>query len=195
LYDVVQWLGLFIEDGPIVQVKDRDNKPSILRDKDKSVLYSGPLAVMVNESALRRQRYLQQLYRTTAGGDHWKHQHVCKGTVQRNIGLDQGFSLSNTEDLGTVKTHIKKFYRINGGSNTVKGVSSDVVLPDELEFRKLRKKMILMHYPGTRSVSLLNTNWNAGYDLKTIQQLANQRVENDPAFKLINRTQTGSPSK
>jgi carboxyl-terminal processing protease len=49
LYDVVQMVGLFIEDGPIVQVKDRDGKPSVLRDRDKSVLYDGPLAVMVNE--------------------------------------------------------------------------------------------------------------------------------------------------
>ena len=49
LYDVVQMAGLFIEDGPIVQVKDRDDKPSVLKDKDQIVLYDGPLAVMVNE--------------------------------------------------------------------------------------------------------------------------------------------------
>ena len=49
LYDVVQMAGLFIEDGPIVQVKDRENKPTVLKDKDRNVLYTGPLAVMVNE--------------------------------------------------------------------------------------------------------------------------------------------------
>ncbi len=49
LYDVVQMVGFFIDEGPIVQVKDRDGNPNILRDRDKTVLYDGPLAVMVNE--------------------------------------------------------------------------------------------------------------------------------------------------
>ena len=49
LYDVVQMVGLFIDKGPIVQVKDRDGKPNILEDKNREVLYDGPLTVMVNE--------------------------------------------------------------------------------------------------------------------------------------------------
>ena len=63
LYDVVQMAGLFIDEGPIVQVKDRENKPSVLKDKDKNVLYTGPLAVMVNEFSASASEILQPLYR------------------------------------------------------------------------------------------------------------------------------------
>ena len=185
LYDVVQMAGLFIEDGPIVQVKDRENKPSVLKDKDKSVLYSGPLAVMVNEfSASASEIFAAAIQDYGRGVVIGSTSTYGKGTVQRNIGLDQSFT-GAASDLGTVKLTLQKFYRINGGSTQLKGVSSDIVLPDDLEFRKFREKDDPDALPWDEINKSPYTNWNAGYDLKVIQQLANQRVENDPAFKLI----------
>ena len=134
--------GLFIEDGPIVQVKDRDNKPSVLKDKDKTVLYSGPLAVMVNEfSASASEIFAAAIQDYDRGVIIGSTSTYGKGTVQRNIGLDPetGFSMSNS-DLGTVKLTLQKFYRINGGSTQLKGVTSDIVLPDQLEYLKVREK-------------------------------------------------------
>jgi carboxyl-terminal processing protease len=107
-----------------------------------------------------------------------------KGTVQRNIGLDQGFSVSNS-DLGTVKLTLQKFYRINGGSTQLKGVSSDIVLPDQYEYLKVREKDDPDALPWDEISKSPYSNWNAGYDLKTIQQLSNLRLENDKTFKLI----------
>jgi carboxyl-terminal processing protease len=186
LYDVVQMAGLFIEDGPIVQVKDRDNKPSVLKDKDKNVLYSGPLAVMVNElSASASEIFAAAIQDYGRGVIIGSTSTYGKGTVQRNIGLDQGFALSNTEDLGTVKLTLQKFYRINGGSTQLKGVSSDIVLPDQYEYLKIREKDDPDALPWDEINKSPYTNWSAGYDLKTIQQMSNQRVDNDPAFKLI----------
>jgi carboxyl-terminal processing protease len=104
--------------------------------------------------------------------------------VQRNIGLDQSFTGSNS-DLGTIKLTLQKFYRINGGSTQLRGVSSDIVLPDQLEYLKVREKDDPDALPWDDINKSPYTNWNAGYDLKTIQQIANQRVSNDPAFKLI----------
>jgi carboxyl-terminal processing protease len=185
LYDVVQMAGLFIEDGPIVQVKDRENKPSVLKDKDKSVLYSGPLAVMVNEfSASASEIFAAAIQDYGRGVIIGSTTTYGKGTVQRNIGLDQGFSLSNS-DLGTVKLTLQKFYRINGGSTQLRGVSSDIVLPDQLEYLKVREKDDPDALPWDEINKSPYSNWNAGYDLKTIQQLSNQRLENDQAFKLI----------
>ncbi|MBL7744310.1 MAG: carboxy terminal-processing peptidase [Chitinophagaceae bacterium] len=185
LYDVVQMAGLFIEDGPIVQVKDRENKPSILKDKDKSVLYSGPLAVMVNEfSASASEIFAAAIQDYGRGVVIGSTSTYGKGTVQRNIGLDQSFTGSNS-DLGTVKLTLQKFYRINGGSTQLRGVSSDIVLPDQLEYLKVREKDDEDALPWDEINKSPYSNWNPGYDLKTIQQLANQRVENDPAFKLI----------
>jgi carboxyl-terminal processing protease len=187
LYDVVQMAGLFIDEGPIVQVKDRDNKPSILKDKDKSVLYSGPLAVMVNEfSASASEIFAAAIQDYGRGVIIGSTSTYGKGTVQRNIGLDpeNGFSMSNA-DLGTVKLTLQKFYRINGGSTQLKGVYSDIVLPDNLEYLKVREKDDEDALPWDEINKATYSNWSAGYDLKTIQQLAGQRLENDPTFKLI----------
>jgi carboxyl-terminal processing protease len=185
LYDVVQMAGLFIEDGPIVQVRDRDNRPSVLKDKDRSVLYSGPLAVMVNEfSASASEIFAAAIQDYGRGVIIGSTSTYGKGTVQRNIGLDQGFSLSNS-DLGTVKLTLQKFYRINGGSTQLKGVNSDIILPDQYEYLKIREKDDPDALPWDEINKSPYSGWNAGYDLKTIQQLSNQRLESDPTFRLI----------
>ncbi|HKB44545.1 MAG TPA: carboxy terminal-processing peptidase, partial [Chitinophagaceae bacterium] len=187
LYDVVQMAGLFIDEGPIVQVKDRDNKASVLKDKDRSVLYSGPLAVMVNEfSASASEIFAAAIQDYNRGVIIGSTSTYGKGTVQRNIGLDPetGFSMSNS-DLGTVKLTLQKFYRINGGSTQLKGVYSDIVLPDNLEYLKVREKDDPDALPWDEISKAPYTNWNAGYDLKTIQQMSNQRLDNTAAFKLI----------
>lgn len=187
LYDVVQMAGLFIDEGPIVQVKDRDNKASVLKDKDKSVLYSGPLAVMVNEfSASASEIFAAAIQDYGRGVIIGSTSTYGKGTVQRNIGLDPetGFSMSNAE-LGTVKLTLQKFYRINGGSTQLKGVSSDIVLPDNYEYLKLREKDDADALPWDEITKAGYNNFNSGYDLKTIQQLARQRIESDSAFKQI----------
>ena len=190
LYDVVQMAGLFIDEGPIVQVKDRDNKPSVLKDKDKSVLYTGPLAVMVNEfSASASEIFAAAIQDYNRGVIIGSTSTYGKGTVQRNIGLDPetGFSMSNS-DLGTVKLTLQKFYRINGGSTQLKGVYSDIVLPDNLENLKVREKDDPDALPWDEINKASYTNWSSGYDLKTIQQLSNQRLENDVTFKTIRET-------
>jgi carboxyl-terminal processing protease len=187
LYDVVQMAGLFIDEGPIVQVKDRDNKASVLKDKDRSVLYTGPLAVMVNEfSASASEIFAAAIQDYNRGVIIGSTSTYGKGTVQRNIGLDPetGFSLSNS-DLGTVKLTLQKFYRINGGSTQLKGVYSDIVLPDNLEDLKVREKDDPDALPWDEINKASYVNWNAGYDLKTIQKLSNQRLDNDATFKLI----------
>ena len=187
LYDVVQMAGLFIEDGPIVQVKAREDKPTVLRDKDKSVLYSGPLAVMVNEfSASASEIFAAAIQDYGRGVVIGSTSTYGKGTVQRNIGLDPetGFSMSNS-DLGTVKLTLQKFYRINGGSTQLRGVTSDIVLPDQLEHLKVREKDNPDALPWDEINKSPYSSWNAGYDLKIIQQLSNRRLENDPSFKLI----------
>ncbi len=186
LYDVVQMAGLFIEEGPIVQVKDRDNRPTMLKDKDKAVLYDGPLAVMVNEfSASASEIFAAAIQDYNRGVIIGSTSTYGKGTVQRNIGLaPDGFSMTNAE-LGSVKLTLQKFYRINGGSTQLKGVFSDIVLPDNLEYLKVREKDDADALPWDEVAKAPYTPWKPGYNLGTIQQLNKLRMETDNTFKLI----------
>lgn len=191
LYDVVQMAGLFIESGPIVQVKDRDRKPSVLNDKDNNkVLYTGPLAVMVNEfSASASEIFAAAIQDYNRGVVIGSTSTYGKGTVQRNIGLDSeaGFSMSNS-DLGTVKLTLQKFYRVNGGSTQLRGVNSDIVLADNLEYLKVREKDNADALPWDEISKASYTSWKPGYTLETIKQLSKLRLEADPTFKLIGET-------
>lgn len=187
LFDVVQMAGLFIDKGPIVQVKDRDGKPSILEDRDRNVLYDGPLAVMVNEfSASASEIFAAAIQDYNRGVVIGSTSTYGKGTVQRNIGLDpsNGFLTANS-DIGTIKLTLQKFYRINGGSTQLKGVSSDIVLPDNYEYLKLREKDDPDALPWDEINKANYAAWNPGYDLKNIKQLSSDRVASNLAFNMI----------
>jgi carboxyl-terminal processing protease len=108
LYDVVQIAGLFIEEGPIVQVKDREGKPMIMRDKDNSVLYDGPLVVMVNQfSASASEIFAAAIQDYRRGIVIGSTSTYGKGTVQRSIGLDpESNFMSSSSDLGIFKINL-----------------------------------------------------------------------------------------
>lgn len=187
LYDVVQMVGLFIEDGPVVQVRDRDGKPSVLRDRDKSVLYDGPLAVMVNEfSASASEIFAAAIQDYKRGIVIGSTTTYGKGTVQRNIGLDKETGMfSSNSDLGTIKLTLQKFYRINGGSTQLKGVSSDIIIPDVLEKSKLREKDDPDALPWDEIQKAPYSTWKAPYDIDQVSKTSQLRVNNNPAFNLI----------
>ena len=140
LYEVVKMVGLFIKQGPIVQVRDRDGKSSLLSDNNSDVLYDGPLAVMVNElSASASEIFAAAIQDYKRGIILGSTSTYGKGTVQRYVSF--GNRVSNTRtDLGAMKLTFQKFYRINGGSTQLKGVEPDVVLPDSYEYLKIREK-------------------------------------------------------
>lgn len=135
LETVVNMTGLFIEQGPIVQVKSPNRGPEILSDKDSKVQWTGPLVVMVdNFSASASEIFaaaIQDYKRGLVIGS--KHTYG-KGTVQNVIDLNQFVRGSSYGDLGALKTTTQKFYRINGGSTQREGVLSDIVLPDRYAF-------------------------------------------------------------
>ena len=146
LPEVVKMAGLFIEDGPICQVRGRDEKqPYLWKDRDKSILYSGPLTVMVDEgSASASEIFAAAIQDYKRGIIIGSTSTYGKGTVQRTIPLNPEAEnpafAKPSEDLGTVKLTLQKFYRINGGATQLKGVTPDVVIPDRFEFYKSREK-------------------------------------------------------
>ena len=187
LYDVVQMVGLFIDKGPVVQVKDRDGKPNILEDKNREVLYDGPLTVMVNEfSASASEIFAAAIQDYGRGVVIGSTTTYGKGTVQRNLGLDpESGYLNSNSDLGTIKLTLQKFYRVNGGSTQLRGVTSDIVLPDNYEYLKFREKDDPDALPWDEIKKAAITNWRSGYELATIQKLSEARLQANAAFKLI----------
>jgi carboxyl-terminal processing protease len=178
-------VGLFIDQGPVVQVKDRDGKPQILPDHDKSVLYDGPLAVMVNElSASASEIFAAAIQDYKRGVIIGSTSTYGKGTVQRNIGLDKAFMDANS-DLGTIKLTLQKFYRISGGSTQLRGVSSDIVLPDIYEYFKIREKDNPDALPWDEIQKADYTPWKYAYDVNVIKGMSNERLKNNSAFNLI----------
>jgi carboxyl-terminal processing protease len=146
LPEVVKMVGLFIEDGPVCVVKGREDKPYQWKDKDKSVLYNGPLTVMVDEfSASASEIFAAAIQDYKRGIIIGSTSTYGKGTVQRSIPLNPEsenaiFSNKNIEDLGSVKLTLQKFYRVNGGATQLKGVTPDIVIPDRMEYLKFREK-------------------------------------------------------
>ena len=186
LNDVVQMAGLFIDRGPIVQVKSRGRQPEVLKDNQDGVLWDGPLAVMVNEfSASASEIFaaaMQDYGRAVIIGSTSTY---GKGSVQRSIGLDPDNFMSSNSELGSLKLTLQKFYRISGGSTQLKGVVPDIVIPDFYEYLKVREK----DNPNALPYDEINkANYNMfqpGFNFQTVENMARTRVANDSVFRLI----------
>jgi carboxyl-terminal processing protease len=187
LMDVVQMVGLFIDEGPIVQVKSRDEAPSILKDKDNNVLWDGPLTVMVNEfSASASEIFAAAIQDYKRGLVIGSSSTYGKGTVQRNIELERSSWVSNNpSELGSIKLTLQKFYRVSGGSTQLRGVASDIVLPDQYEYLKLREK----DNPSALAWDEINSakfkTWKNDYDFAEIIRKSNERIGQNINFQQI----------
>jgi carboxyl-terminal processing protease len=187
LGDVVDMVGEFIDQGPVVQVRDREGKNQTLNDHDKSVLYDGPLTVMVNElSASASEIFAAAIQDYKRGVIIGSTTTYGKGTVQRPIGLDKtmGFMDANSE-LGTIKITLQKFYRISGGSTQLRGVSSDVVLPDPYMFSKISEKDNPDALPWDEIQKTAFTPWKYAYDINMIKGYSGERIKNNASFSQI----------
>jgi carboxyl-terminal processing protease len=141
LKTVVDIAGLFIDKGPVVQVRSRaedgsrDGKVEVLNDVDSKVHYDGPLVVMINNfSASASEIFAAAIQDYNRGIIIGSKQSYGKGTVQNIIDLNRFVRGSSFGDLGALKTTTQKFYRINGGSTQREGVKSDIVMPDKYSY-------------------------------------------------------------
>ena len=139
LSTVIDIAGYFIEKGPVVQVRDKNDKVDVLKDEDKNTVYKGKVVVLINELSASASEILaaalQDYNRAIIiGGNSYG-----KGTVQNLIGLNRVMG-DNFGDLGALKWTTKKFYRISGGSTQRKGVIPDIIIPDAYMYLKVREK-------------------------------------------------------
>ncbi|MBW8683993.1 carboxy terminal-processing peptidase [Chitinophaga rhizophila] len=184
LQDVVQMAGLFIPEGPIVQVKSRSGDPMVLRDRDKSVQYGGPLAIMVNEYSASASEIMaaamQDYKRAVIIGSNT----FGKGTVQRMLNLDDFYSNKELGALGAIKLTQQKFYRANGGSTQLKGVTSDILLPDPYYEVSERKDDDALAWDEIPKASY--ATWIDPVPVEALKKSSEKRVAASEAFKMMN---------
>ncbi|MGN6800448.1 MAG: carboxy terminal-processing peptidase, partial [Ginsengibacter sp.] len=191
LQDVVDMVGLFIKGGPVVQVKGREGAPSVLDDRNKGVLYTGPLAVMVDELSASASEIFAAAIQDYHRGIIIGSSTYGKGTVQRNVSLDpqseNPFFNHPSEGLGDVKLTFRKFYRINGGATQLKGVTPDIVIPDRLENAKLRERDNPDALAWDQIPKANYSTWNPGYSYASAINSINEDVSNNIDFKEIQK--------
>jgi len=187
LRDVVDMSGLFIENGPIVQVKPRRRSPFVYKDEDPKVLYTGPLVVLINGFSASASEILaaamQDYNRAIIVGSN----SFGKGTVQRFIDLDRAVrGFDDFKPLGELKVTMQKFYRINGGSTQLKGVEPDIYLPDRYTYMDVgeREYDYAMDWTSIDPLSF-GQSVRVEDDKSELRERSQARLLNNMTFSLI----------
>ena len=189
LGDAIDMAGLFIPDGPVVQVRAGNGEKRVLKDRDPDVVYSGPLAIMVNEYSASASEILsaamQDYKRAVIIGSKTT---FGKGTVQRKIDLSALLSGQQKESfgkLGALKLTIQKFYRISGGSTQLRGVSSDITLPDP--YYEISEGASDNALPWDKIAPADYTVWKNPVDVGYLKEKSARRLAGSRVFSLISK--------
>ena len=186
LKTVVDIGGLFIDQGPIVQVKSASGSKEVLYDRDPKIQWDGPLVIMTNSFSASASEILaaamQDYKRAVVIGSK---QTYGKGTVQNVIDLNQFVRGSSYGDLGALKTTIQKFYRINGGSTQLEGVASDVVMPDKYSYLKMGERDEAEAMPWDKIDAADYKIWTKQTNFDTAILNSKKRIEASQAMQLI----------
>ncbi len=186
LKTVVDIAGLFIEEGPVVQIKSAGKKQEVLYDKDKRIQWDGPLVIMQNSfSASASEIMAAAIQDYRRGIIIGSKQSYGKGTVQNVIDLNQFVRGSTMGDLGALKTTTQKFYRINGGSTQLEGVSSDVAIPDRYAYLKMGERDTDNAMPWDKIEPADFKFWDKQTNFDAAIDNSKKRIAENPKFKLI----------
>ncbi len=187
LNDVVDMAGLFIKKGPVVQVRGKGKDREVLEDKDPSIVYDGPMVVLVNPFSASASEILaaalQDYGRAIVVGAG--PQTFGKGTVQTFFNLSNATPHKN-DDIGALRITIRKFYRINGQTTQENGVVPDIILPFEQMYAEIGERYLDSVLPAD---FFLPTNYEkvAAFDfLDDLKKKSAKRIGESDYFKLIN---------
>jgi carboxyl-terminal processing protease len=186
LKTVVEMAGLFIKDGPIVQVRSNGKGKDVYDDKDERIQWDGPFVILVNELSASASEILaaamQDYKRAIVIGSK---QTFGKGTVQNVIPLDNIVRSNEHGDLGAIKLTTQKFYRINGGSTQLEGVKSDVVVPDKYSYIDLGERNQSNPLKWDKITPADYELWDGYIDYEQTIANSNRRMAANPQIKLI----------
>ncbi|WCO03685.1 carboxy terminal-processing peptidase [Psychroserpens ponticola] len=188
LQTVVDMAGFFIKEGPVVQVKTSGEPKEVLMDRDRSIVWDGPLVILVNEfsaSASEIMAAAMQDYKRAIiiGSD----QTFGKGTVQTVVDLNRMVKNNTSGDVGALKLTIQKFYRINGGSNQLEGVKSDVVIPNRYSYIDIGEKNEENPLPWSQIEPADYEVWDSYFDYDATIAKSKKRMSDNEQLKLIDQ--------
>ena len=180
--------GLFIEKGPIVQVKAHTGAVDILTDTDPAIDFQKPVIVLINRFSASASEIvaaaLQDYGRAIIVGGEFSH---GKGTVQAVVDLDGYVSpmAKSYSPLGALKITIQKFYRVNGSSTQYKGVTPDIILPDQFAHLESGEKFLDYSIPWGEVKPVKFKKWKSTFDVKQLRTNSLSRIKNNEKFQHI----------
>ena len=186
LKTVVDMAGMFIESGPVVQVKYFDKEKQVLRDRDRSILWRGPLVILVNEGSASASEILaaaMQDYERAiiiGGNQTWG-----KGTVQNVFPLNRMVRGNTKGDLGALRYTTQKYYRVNGGSVQLEGVKSDINLPFRYKYLDFGEKDSENPMQWDEIENINYQKWNSNFDFDFAIKKSQKRMKENEHLKLV----------
>ncbi len=190
LRDAIDMTGYFIDKGPVVQVKSRYQRPEVMKDNDAAVVYDGPLVVMTNQfSASASEILAAAIQDYDRGIIMGAKSSFGKGTVQRFIELDRRLTpaYKQYEPLGAVKVTTQKFYRINGGATQLRGVTPDIVMPDQYNYLDMgeSENEFVMEWDEIDPAAY--EKWNHAYKKSSIVEQSESRIASNPTMMKVSK--------
>lgn len=188
LEDAKQMSGLFIKEGPIVQIKSHTGSIDVLKDVDPRVEYGGPLIVMINRFSASASEILagamQDYGRAIIVGGEYSH---GKGTVQAVLNLNQGPLMEMFGGkMGALKLTIQKFYRITGASTQYKGVTPNIIFPDPYGYTENREQDLDYSLKWDQVPSQVYAALNVkDLMIPLLKKRSEKRIKKDARFKKI----------
>ena len=195
LTDAVKIAGFFIDEGPVVQVRDSNGDIRTHADESGTHLYDGPLAIMVNQFSASSSEILAAVLQdygraVIIGGAHTH----GKGTVQAIIELDRRLPFRNMaqyKPLGALKVTIQKFYRVSGESTQYRGIVPDIILPDRLGHLKSGEQFSEYSLPWDTVSPVEYRKWpGIPLPIDVLQKKSEQRVAANEDFQRIRKDAT-----
>ncbi len=184
--------GLFIKDGPVVQVKSHNGQVEVLKDTDPAIEFDKPLIVLINRFSASASEIvaaaLQDYGRAVIVGGEHSH---GKGTVQAVVDLDnfippEGRKLS---PFGALKITIQKFFRVNGSSTQYKGVTPDIILPDLYGHMESGERHLDYSLPWEKIDDVKHNDWTKHkFNFSKLKSNSQKRVSSNPKFSKINKS-------
>ncbi len=191
LRDAINMSGLFIPEGPIVQVKDHRTGTRVHKDPDPETVYKGPLIIMINSLSASASEILaaalQDYGRAVIVGSNHS---FGKGTVQAMLNLDRYITQKYPDDqsLGALTITVQKFYRINGTSIQQRGVTPDIVLPDRFSALDIGEKHLDYSLQWDTIPPAEYDKWTFhSPNPRLLAEKSRQRIEKNPRFTVLEK--------